>query len=98
MQIGELEVLSLFDGRSAVAATGAYRMGPEGLKGGDEADWEPHQDLLDDGMLEFVFGGFLDPRRGRSGDDRRRRHGRGQPTRSTGSTGGSSSRAWRRSA
>ena len=34
-------------------------MGPKGLKGGDEADWEPHQDLLDDGMLEFVFGGFL---------------------------------------
>ena len=33
--------------------------GPPGLKGGDAADWEPHQDLLDDGMVEFVFGGFL---------------------------------------
>jgi glyoxylase-like metal-dependent hydrolase (beta-lactamase superfamily II) len=59
MQIGELEVLSLFDGSAKVPATGAYRAGPGGLKGSDAADWEPHQDLLDDGMVEFVFGGFL---------------------------------------
>ena len=59
MQIGDLEVLSLFDGKASVPATGAYRTGPTGLKGGDAADWEPHQDLLDDGMVEFVFGGFL---------------------------------------
>ena len=59
MQIGDLEVLSLFDGSAKVPATGAYRTGPAGMKGGDAADWEPHQDLLDDGMVEFVFGGFL---------------------------------------
>ena len=59
MQIGELEVLSLFDGKTLVPATGAYQTGPAGLKGGAAADWEPHQDLLDDGMVEFVFGGFL---------------------------------------
>ena len=52
-------MLSLFDGSAKVPATGAYRTGPAGLKGGDDADWEPHQDLLDDGMVEFVFGGFL---------------------------------------
>jgi glyoxylase-like metal-dependent hydrolase (beta-lactamase superfamily II) len=59
MQIGELEVLSLFDGKVTLPATGAYQTGPPGLKGGDATDWEPHQDLLDDGMVEFVFGGFL---------------------------------------
>jgi glyoxylase-like metal-dependent hydrolase (beta-lactamase superfamily II) len=59
MQIGALDVLSLFDGSVKVPPTGTYRMGPAGLKGGDETDWEPHQDLLVDGMVEFVFGGFL---------------------------------------
>jgi glyoxylase-like metal-dependent hydrolase (beta-lactamase superfamily II) len=59
MRIGDLEVLSLYDGSATVPATGAYRMGPPGLKGGDAADWVPHQDLLDDGMFEIVFGGFL---------------------------------------
>ena len=59
MQIGELEVLSLFDGKVSVPATGAYQAGPGGMKGGNEADWAPHQDLLDGGMVEFVFGGFL---------------------------------------
>ena len=59
MQVGDLEVLSLFDGRASVPATGAFQMGPKGLKGGNDADWEPHRDLLDNGMLEFVFGGFL---------------------------------------
>jgi glyoxylase-like metal-dependent hydrolase (beta-lactamase superfamily II) len=59
MQIGALEVLSVFDGSVKVPATGAYQTGPDGLKGGDEADWAPHRDLLDDGKVEFVFGGFL---------------------------------------
>jgi glyoxylase-like metal-dependent hydrolase (beta-lactamase superfamily II) len=59
MQIGDLEVLSLLDGSMKFPASTAYRMGPEGLKGRDATDWEPHQDLLDDGMVEFVFGGFL---------------------------------------
>jgi glyoxylase-like metal-dependent hydrolase (beta-lactamase superfamily II) len=59
LQIGELAVLSLFDGSVKVPATGAYRMGPPGLKGSDPEDWEPHRGLLDDGMVEFVFGGFL---------------------------------------
>jgi glyoxylase-like metal-dependent hydrolase (beta-lactamase superfamily II) len=60
LRIGDLEVLSLFDGSARIPATGAYRTASApGAKGGDPADWEPHQDLLDDGTVEFVFGGFL---------------------------------------
>jgi glyoxylase-like metal-dependent hydrolase (beta-lactamase superfamily II) len=59
LHVGDLEVLSLYDGKVRVPATGAYQTGPAGLKGGEAADWGPHQDLLDDGMVEFVFGGFL---------------------------------------
>jgi glyoxylase-like metal-dependent hydrolase (beta-lactamase superfamily II) len=60
LRIGDLEVLSLFDGSARIPATGAYRTAAApSTKGGDPADWEPHQDLLDDGMVEFVFGGFL---------------------------------------
>jgi glyoxylase-like metal-dependent hydrolase (beta-lactamase superfamily II) len=59
MQLGHLEVLSLFDGSAKFPATSSYRMGPEGQRGTAESDWEPHRDLLDDGMVEYVFGGFL---------------------------------------
>ncbi|HXY94802.1 MAG TPA: MBL fold metallo-hydrolase [Acidimicrobiia bacterium] len=59
LRIGDLEVLSVFDGAAKVPATAAYQMGPPGTKGGDDADWEPHRDLLDDGTVEFVFGGFV---------------------------------------
>ena len=59
MQIGDLEVLSLFDGSVKFRATGAYQRGPAEMKGRDDADWEPHRDLLDDGMVELIFGGFL---------------------------------------
>jgi glyoxylase-like metal-dependent hydrolase (beta-lactamase superfamily II) len=59
MQIGDLEVLSLYDGSVKFPATNPYRMGPQGQKGVEESDWEPHRELLDDGMVEYVFGGFL---------------------------------------
>ena len=59
MRIGDLEVLSLFDGSAKFPATASYRMGPEGQKGVEESDWEPHRELIDDGMVEYVFGGFL---------------------------------------
>jgi glyoxylase-like metal-dependent hydrolase (beta-lactamase superfamily II) len=59
MQLGDLEVLSLFDGSVKFAATSSYRMGPDGQRGTAESDWEPHRELLDDGMVEYVFGGFL---------------------------------------
>jgi len=64
MQIGDLEILSVFDGSAKVLATATYQTGGGqaglgGSKGGDAADWEPHQDLLDDGKVEFVFGGFV---------------------------------------
>jgi len=60
MQVGDLEVLSLFDGSVKFPANGPYAMGPEGQKGTAESDWEPHRGLLDDdGMFEYVFGGFL---------------------------------------
>lgn len=59
MELGELRIESLYDGSAKFPASAAYAMGPEGLKGRADADWEPHRELLDDGMVEFVFGGFL---------------------------------------
>ena len=59
LSVGDLEVLSLFDGSAKIQATGAYQTGPPGMKGAEAADWEPHQELLDEGMIEVVFGGFL---------------------------------------
>jgi glyoxylase-like metal-dependent hydrolase (beta-lactamase superfamily II) len=59
MQLGHLEVLSLYDGSVKFPASAPYSMGPEGQKGTAESDWEPHRALLDDGMVEYVFGGFL---------------------------------------
>jgi glyoxylase-like metal-dependent hydrolase (beta-lactamase superfamily II) len=60
MHVGNLEVLSILDGSTRFRPSHAYRNGPAGYKGGDRADWEPHQSLVsDDGYLEMSFGGFL---------------------------------------
>ena len=54
MQVGDLEVLSLFDGSVKFPATAPYSMGPAGMKGREDSEWEPHRALLDDGMVELV--------------------------------------------
>jgi glyoxylase-like metal-dependent hydrolase (beta-lactamase superfamily II) len=60
VQVGDLQVLPVFDGSVDLAPSGMYRFGPDAMKGGDDDDWAPHRDLLaDDGALELVFGGFL---------------------------------------
>ncbi len=59
MQIGNLEVLSIYDGSTRFRPSHAYRAGPAGYKGGDLADWEPHREIIDDGYVELTFGGFL---------------------------------------
>jgi glyoxylase-like metal-dependent hydrolase (beta-lactamase superfamily II) len=59
MQIGDLEVLSVFDGSTRFRPTHAYRAGPTGYKGGDLADWQPHREFIEDGYIEMAFGGYL---------------------------------------
>jgi glyoxylase-like metal-dependent hydrolase (beta-lactamase superfamily II) len=62
MRIGELEVLPVLDGVARIPPGEAFAG-----KGGQDADWEPHRQLLtDDGLLEVALGGFLV----RGGDDR----------------------------
>jgi glyoxylase-like metal-dependent hydrolase (beta-lactamase superfamily II) len=64
VQVGDLHILPVHDGTFKVKATDAYRTGqpdaPANGKGEREADWTPHQGLLDDeGMLEIALGAFL---------------------------------------
>ena len=60
VRVGHLEVVPVFDGSVDVAPTAMFRTGPPGMRGADDADWAPHQDLLSaDGTVELVFGGFL---------------------------------------
>jgi glyoxylase-like metal-dependent hydrolase (beta-lactamase superfamily II) len=60
MRVGELEVLPVVDGSARVSPAAAYGFDGASGKGTQASDWEGHGDLLtDDGMLEFVFGGFL---------------------------------------
>jgi glyoxylase-like metal-dependent hydrolase (beta-lactamase superfamily II) len=52
MNIGQLVVEPIFDGRMRAPATA--------FKGTTEEMWAPHRQFLDaDGMLEFALGGFL---------------------------------------
>jgi glyoxylase-like metal-dependent hydrolase (beta-lactamase superfamily II) len=60
LTIGDLEIVPVIDGAAVVDAHAMYRSGPEGYRGRDEGDWQPHRDLLDDqGRVELTFGGFL---------------------------------------
>jgi glyoxylase-like metal-dependent hydrolase (beta-lactamase superfamily II) len=62
MQVGDISIQPVIDGVARMAPTTAYQeMGSaKGVKGSDDDDWAPHQNLLaDDGMLEIALGGFL---------------------------------------
>ncbi len=67
MNIGELEIHSVFDGKATVPPGPTYAaLGVVG-KGAAPEDWAAHRDLLnEEGKLEIAMGGFLV----RSGDRR----------------------------
>ena len=62
MRVGEMTIEPVVDGVARSKPAEAFRWGaaPNAGRGQEEADWEPHRDLLDaDGMLEMALGGFL---------------------------------------
>ena len=62
MNVGEIRIDAVLDGAARVPPTLAYGapLGNLNGKGTDEADWDPHRDLLDgDGLVELALGAFL---------------------------------------
>ena len=58
MQIGDVEVLPVFDGHAWIPASASY-LETDG-KGAGNAEWEMHREFLDaDGRLEIILGGYL---------------------------------------